>query len=242
MVAGVVVYARHSHLLFVHNHYGTQHSCGWLRRWSMQEVLHGLSEALTSIAACRVLTEIVFSTQSGYRRLLNGLFSSQLFAAYLLFQLMMNMAAPQQLPASLMLRFILLTGFHTVACAIDTAANVSEESWRASDFARHLLRASLYVAPAWPLLVVAGSTLLMACTAVFEHLFHLASLKWLIDLGSLHAPFFFIHMHTKRSMCGRRRTDRLPLPLHAGPEGAATPSLQREDIRRQRLLRLNPTQ
>ena len=87
------------------------------------------------------------------------------------------------------------------------------------EFAFHLGRASLYVAPAWPLLVIAGSALLFVATAIFDRLFHVGSLKWLIDLGSLHAPFYFVHLHTVKSMCdgaGRARGSDPLLPLRHG--------------------------
>jgi len=178
-------------------------------------------EAVTSIAVCHLVSEYLCMDES--RLLLRGRRAPWMSAAILVCQAIgrITSALPSlHVPVSLPVRLTLLTAFHTVACALETAtfARRNEQPWRCREFALHLGRATLYVAPAWPLLVIAGSALLFITTAVFSRLLHLrSSLKWLVDLGSLHAPFLFVHMHTTRTMCHASGT---LLPLRHGPTRA----------------------
>ena len=110
-------------------------------------------------------------------------------------------------------------------------------------FGRALLRSALYVAPAYPLLAVLSSTILMVASSSLR----LAQrLHWLIELGSLHAPLCFVHVHARRNYTHPDQSDLLSYAARDDDDGATLPRYcderdtlvrDREHARQQRLLR-----
>ena len=102
--------------------------------------------------------------------------------------------------ASVSVRLGLLLCGHFGALLLDAWYRLGDAFyWR--QFLITLGRSALYVAPVAPLLIVGGSTLLMVGTSTLK-LFGAepSNLRWLVNLGALHCPFWFIHIHARRSL------------------------------------------
>ena len=74
-------------------------------------------------------------------------------------------------------------------------------------------------------------------------------LHWAVELGSLHAPFWFVYVRARRESVGSTQ-HHATLPLHAGTgtgDDSSTSSTQsheeshRQHVRQQRLLRFMPS-
>ena len=104
------------------------------------------------------------------------------------------------------------------------------------------MRAALFVAPAYPLLAIVSSTVLMVTSSTL-HL--LVRLHWLVDLASLHAPFWYVHLHARRNFLASvshgmtehyATACETTLPRHQ-QDVRTEEEDTREHMRRQRLLR-----
>ena len=136
--------------------------------------------------------------------------------------------------ASLGLRLGLLTTAHACGCAAD-CRRLLGGSLPLRAFARCLLKAMLYVAPVYPLLAIAGSTVLLFTASTLRIVgINPASARALVDLGALHAPFWAVHWRTRRLLACEQPL--LPTastsPFAAGRSGATDWSVRAEVRRR----------
>lgn len=95
-----------------------------------------------------------------------------------------------------------LTVTHLVLLRVDCRAVLAhDEPWSSADFARRLAIQSAAVAPLVPAVAVAASTLLMVSARLVASIEHSsdAQFRWLVRIGSLHAPFWILHLQVKRS-------------------------------------------
>lgn len=207
----------------------------------VQPVLNAIVDTVTSLAACRLVSEAAFAPRLSLR-LLSKSWISLGSAAFLSLQIARaawNKAVPQIQQSSLALKLTLLTIGHTGACALDTWAHTSR--WRCTAFGRCLLRSTAYVAPAYPLLIIFGSTLLMLITSMSQlvGVSH-SSVHYIVDLGSLHGPFFFVHVHTRRAMMAAGAAG-MSLPLHSSASSAGESyGKSQESLRRHRVMHFLP--
>jgi len=108
---------------------------------------------------------------------------------------------PASLTSHAALLLWLVSLAHFVGSAVDCWMRARNE-W---SFSLHLCRLSAalaYVAPASLPIVLGSSSLLLAVTSLLQ-LIHIdpGSLRWLVRWGALHAPFWFVHMETRRTFC-----------------------------------------
>ena len=195
--------------------------------------LHVVEEALTSLAIARLLTLAIGPRDYGGS-------SWPTRAAVLVFLLQaarflyLTVAPPIQ-HSSLGIRLLLLTVTHSLAAYLDCHFRYFTR-WRT--FLRLLGRAFLYVVPVYPLLMVGSSTLLLFGTSVVK-LFSIPheAAEWLVQLGSMPAPFFFVVLHATRAASrGRKSADSLDLPLSSPGPGPS--DVDHDYVRQKRLLRL----
>lgn len=103
--------------------------------------------------------------------------------------------------AQIALRVWLLALGHLAGCYLDCRGRAAGLDCCA--FGRHLALALAYVAPAAPLLIVGASVALLFGTSTMRLLgLRPDALRWLVNWGSLHAPFWFVHLHTRRASEG----------------------------------------
>ena len=107
--------------------------------------------------------------------------------------------APQD--SQLAVRVWLLALGHLAGCYLDCRARAAGLSVRV--FARQLVLALAYVAPAAPLLVVAASAALLFGTASMKLLGQNPdALRWVVNWGALHSPMWYVHLETRRACEG----------------------------------------
>lgn len=164
------------------------------------------AETITSLAVARLVSDIALAGGSLSAALFSGPAITR-SAAIILFAQAGRHAVHQWaplVPSHTSTRLLLLIGGHLCACAID--CHVHAPTLGSRHFLRCLALASIYVAPVAPLLAVGGSTLLMVLTSCLQTFIadaDLTSLHAYLDLGALHAPFWFVHMRT-RTLVARR--------------------------------------
>ena len=171
-------------------------------------MLDVLAEAVTSLAVAQLLTAVAGPpSRFGW--------ISRLSVVIILLQVLrflLNQVTPPIEHARFVTKFLLLTICHTSAACVECHVRYQT---RLGPFARHLFASVLYVLPCYPILMVSGSTLLMIGTSALR-IFGISHevAEWLVQLGSLHAPFFFVVLHTNRlARCSRGCYDSLDLPL-----------------------------
>ena len=183
-----------------------------------------LAEVTTSVAIARIVSDV---GARGTLRSPAPLTRAAIAIVVLQAVFMARSWAPRRVPLSLPLRLALLTGVHLCALAVECRFTIEHFDWRV--FGRCLGRSLAYVAPAYPLLVLAGSTLLLVATAAAESTVGAHHLRWLVDLGSLHSPFWFVYAHTKanaRARCSSR-VSLLPLARHSAAPAAGAAAERR---------------
>lgn len=106
---------------------------------------------------------------------------------------------PPSLTSHAALLLWLVSLAHFAGCALDCWMRARSE-WSFSLHLHRLSAALAYVAPASLPIVLGSSSLLLALTSLFQ-LIHIdpARLRWLVRWGALHAPFWFVHMETRRT-------------------------------------------
>ena len=194
-------------------------------------MLAAVAEVATSLALAQCVRDCVFPTARGARRSALGK------AAVVVLVLQGAHAAALRLlpivhaPATLTMRLTLLILGHCCLCAVEARAR--RPDLRAATFIRNLAAATIYVLPAYPLLVVAGSAVLVVATSVTTVVgASPASLRWLVDVGSLHGPFIFVHLRL-RSLMGADST------LARGQPLLPVVSVNQAEVRQSRLRYFN---
>ena len=215
-------------------------------RCSCSVRMQALNEAATSIAVAHLATHAFsgagrrdgtslrtcISSASWYTR-----FSCIMLVAQAT-RVLFSRASSAMVHASLRLRLALLIIAHLGVMVLTCVRRIdSGAEWRL--FRTALWRSACYIAPVYPLLVIGSSTILMVGTSSsvrITGLFTLERLHWLIDVGSLHAPLIYVHIHTKRyyarGSSPLNETDSLPM-WASGEESS------REQTRAKRLLRFS---
>jgi hypothetical protein len=163
------------------------------------------AEMLVSLAIARLLSERTMRTlrQSWASRLSVAVILAQVVrvgwhtvtAAAASIDVEMLMSSRSRRSSSIGLRLVLLMATHIGAIAFDCRVMFPHVRFRLA--LQSFWRAVCYVLPAWPMIVIGGSTLLLFGTSLLR--LH-ESARWLIQLGSLHAPFWFVHSHMRRAL------------------------------------------
>ena len=186
-----------------------------------------LLEAATSICVAHLVSE---SCAEGLQHGLRRSWRTRLSCVWLIAHAgsaIWSQAFTTAASSGLATRFSALLFAHYLALVLEYSLKTYDTS-RLAQLHRSLLRSIIYVAPAYPLLVILSSTLLMLGASTLRLG---ESLHWLIDIGSLHAPFWFVHAHTRRAVQHEPST----LPVFAPSSKKADEN--DEHVRRQRLMR-----
>ena len=176
------------------------------------------AELVTSLALARLISEFVLS-----RRVSRPAACVPLCAQA---ARVMTLRFRSATPSRFITRIVMLILCHCCACIVDCHLNAPSLSMR--HLLRCLGRASLFVAPVAPLLAIGGSTVLMLCARCVQALHigaDLASLHWLVELGALHSPFWFIHARMRA--LAREPT----LPLVTTPSSNTITRLRQQRLR-----------
>ena len=190
-----------------------------------------IAEAVTSLALAQVLGELLCRGSSSSKRLIFRAFCTALLAhgscaAYAHGHGVGSVHAPESLQA----RLGLLIVAHSVFAYCD--CHIRGLTWY--PFVKAFGEAIVYVLPVYPLLVITGSAILLACTSAVQVVAGMqsTSLRWLIDLGSLHAPFFCVHARLRRAIVGRpeRQSPLLPVTTRS-PVATSTAALREQRVR-----------
>jgi hypothetical protein len=210
------------------------------KKWLLS-LVEELPSTVTSLAAARLMSEL-----GQYGRNLPANLANKGSCLIVLAQLAHAVACSIWQPlaqasrsAPLGVRLAVLASAHCAACVADCRSRAPSLSWR--QLGSCIVRASLYVAPVAPLLVVCGSAALLVSTSTLKVLrIQPTDLKWLIDLGALHLPFWFVHMRARKlvmwepvlpiSSAGKRARVHHSSAKRADETGAC------DQLRRQRLL------
>ena len=143
-------------------------------------------------------------------------------------------------------RLYLLASAHMLSCAADCYRSAAPPPPACSAFAREfanaLARALVYVAPVYPLLAVLVSAALVFAASSTTHLLGLplARMRWLCHWGALHAPFWLVHMQTKRLVGTGGGGGGAGAALQFDEESAGGPQLARAELAGLRAARLEP--
>jgi hypothetical protein len=134
-----------------------------------------------------------FYPRLGYPRLL-----MLLLAMVILIWASSRWESPSLTPHAALLLWVVSVA-HFVGCAVDCWLR-ARSKWT---FSLHLYRLSValaYVAPASLPIVLGSSSLLLAFTSLFKLTpIDPESLRWLVRWGAVHAPFWFVHLETRRT-------------------------------------------
>ena len=171
-----------------------------------------LVETAVSLALARLVSESIFDGR--WRRLLIiavaavTIASAGRAAAAHLEELL-----PLLHPPPFVFVFVALLFGHACGCMVDCWAHAPQI--RPRDLLSCIAHATVYVLPVYPVLCVFGSALLFAGTSLLQLVgVASASVRWIVDLGALHLPFWFVHVQTRRLVEKRARETHL-LPLSA---------------------------
>lgn len=188
-------------------------------------VMVAVLESATSIAAANVVSLALSSRES--RRsspwiYLSGVVLVLRAIDFTFFRLAFSHALLSAQRAGFATRLAVLISGHFIVLWLSCGRPTDAVRWPL--FRTSVVRAVLYVAPVYPLITIASSTILMVTISSL----HLAErLHWFIHLGSLHAPFWFVHVHVQRRVFGTRPGDSSPLPRHRQDE---LPLLEDDDF------------
>ena len=196
-----------------------------------------LLESLTSLAAARLISGFLSGASLHQSWLSVASVLLILIQALMAFFVRWHIVVPPMSDASLAMRLLILTMVHASAVAAEARWREGRHmEWRR--FCRSLCVSGLYVAPGYPLLAIGGSTILMLCTSLASVIgVDPRKLHWLIELGSLHAPFWFVHVEVRRARAPMRREGVLPLTDAADKVEVDAARADRFHVRSQRLLR-----
>jgi len=146
--------------------------------------------------------------------------AAALKAGVLLFAATSTAWAPRALTAHAVALLWLVSAAHFAGCAVDCRAR---GGWSCRAYLRSLCAALAHVAPASVPIALASSALLLAATSLLQ-LVHLEPerLRWLVRWGALHAPFWLVHLETRRNFASSPG-----LRADSGTVGAAAAKLYR---------------
>lgn len=123
----------------------------------------------------------------------------------------------------------LLSIAHFLGCAADCRAHAHGE-WSFSLYVHRLLTALAYVMPATIPIVLTASSLMLAATSLSRLAgIDPGNLRWIVRWGALHAPFWFVHVETRRSfsrMLGKAGIDYYTVR----PKRSSNPNHRRQTV------------